>query len=127
MRQVEVFRPYTDEFPEHLLLAEGADDQCLTLWAEAEMLRVAKRGEEVLGAYAMVRLDTERFLLHGIVVAPPVRHQGLGRWLTGHAIGVAESKGGRYLELADTGGSRCFARMGFERAADSFHFAMIPE
>ena len=69
LREVEVFKPYTDEFPETLLLAEEADDACLDRWQVAEILRIAKRGTEILGVYAMNRTDALHFDLLGVVVA----------------------------------------------------------
>ena len=82
--------------------------------ALAEILRVAKLAGDIVAVYAMQRRGNT-FHLFGVVVAPSVRKQGLGRWVTGHAIGVAESKGGRHLTLDNGGSSRCFSRMGFKR------------
>ncbi len=139
LREVEVFKPYVNEFPEHLLLNEGAEEAVLTAWQEAQILRVAKRGSSLLGAYAMQRQQLagggEEFCLLGVVVDPVFRRQGLGRWLTGHAIGVAESKGGRRLCLHSPpgcgGGTRMFTRMGFARpgaaSAGEMVFDLIPE
>ena len=115
LREVEIFRPYNNEFPEQLLLDAGVSEDDLHYWSDAEMLRVAKLGEQMLAVYSMDRQGTD-YLLHGIVVDPRYRKQGLGRWFAGHAIGVAESKGGRLVWLTQSGGSRCFLRMGFERA-----------
>lgn len=125
MREIEVFKPYANEFPEHLL-AE-ADEAVVTAWQAAETLRIAKQREEILGVYAMQRIDSAWFELLGVVVAQPARHQGLGRWLVGHAIGVAESKGGRHLRVRASGGSRLFAAMGFARDARGLYFDMIQE
>ncbi len=126
-REIEIFKPYVNEFPEHLLTEAGAGDEVVERWQEAELLRIAKHGERILGMYAMYRVDSQNFHLLGVVVDFPQRHQGLGRWLTGHAIGVAESKGGRHLYLPPTGSSRCFSHMGFQRRGDGFYFDMIQE
>ena len=126
-REIEIFKPYANEFPEHLLTDAGAADEVVEQWQAAELLRIAKRGESILGMYAMHRVDKESFHLSGVVVDFPQRHQGLGRWLTGHAIGVAESKGGRHLFLPSVGGSRCFTHMGFQRRDEGFYFDMIQE
>ena len=127
LREVEVFKPYPNEFPEEMLLAEDDDETEVERWLGAEILRVAKRGEQVLGVYAMARVDTINFDLIGVVVSPRVRKQGLGRWLIGHAIGVAESKGGRFLHIANTGATRTFANLGFTRQNDGWTFQMIQE
>ena len=127
-RTVEVFRPYVDAFPEELLLAEEMPEALITRWTEAEIVRVAKFGEYVAGIYALDRTpDPYWFQLHGVIIAHPQRHRGLGTWLTGHAIGVAESKGGRHLTLPSAGGSRCFSRIGFVRHDGGLRFDLIPE
>lgn len=127
LREIEVFKPYSNEFPHDLLLREGLDDDCAATWLQAETLRVAKRESEVLGVYAMNRIDREDFRVLGVLIAPASRKQGLGRWLIGHAIGVAESKGGRRVTLESPGSSRIFARMGFERGPEVWTFDLIQE
>ena len=124
-RAIEVFKPYTDEFPEDLLIAQQCDQA--DVWRDAEILRIAKKGEEIQGVYAMNRVDATTFDLLGIVVSPTVAKQGLGRWLTGHAIGVAESKGGRLVTLAHAGGTRMFFHIGFTRTDQGWHYQLIPE
>lgn len=126
-RDIEMFRPYDDEFPEALLVDAGADDGCIERWQAAEMVRIAKIGERLVACYAMDRGRDLEFILHGIVTEPALRGQGLGRWVVGHAIGVAESKGARRLRLAQSGGSRCFARMGFVPDDHGLRFDLIPE
>jgi GNAT superfamily N-acetyltransferase len=127
-RSVEVFRPYANEFPEELLSAEQMSDTSIAAWAAAEMVRIAKLDGYIAGIYALDRTsDAHWFHLHGVIVAHPQRHRGLGTWLTGHAIGVAESKGGRHLTLPCAGGSRCFAHMGFVPHDGSLRFDLIPE
>lgn len=132
LRQVEIFKPYANELPEQLLVDAGADEAQLAAWLQAPILRVAKLQDELLAAYAMQRDDQQTFALHGVVVEPRRRKQGLGRWLTGHAIGVAESKGGRRLLLvAPTARgqfTRMFTHMGFTRdPSGRMCFDLIPE
>ena len=149
LRDVEVFKPYPNEFPEELLVDAQVSDEIIERWHDAPILRVAKRGDEVLGVYAMSqRLPLDEslaavpeasggqqisrrsgwaFLLYGVVIAPQVRRQGLGRWLIGHAIGVAESKGGQQLWLAQSGGSRCFNKLGFTGHTYPEPYAQIPD
>ena len=127
LREIEIFRPYNDEFPEPLLLEANATEACLTQWQNAEILRIAKRREEILGCYAMVRLNEVEFHLFGVAVQHKVRNQGLGRWVVGHAIGVAESKGARQISIDAIGSSRCLQQVGFERGEDKWTFCMIQE
>lgn len=125
LRQIEIFRPYSDELPISLLTGESLSDASLDQWLTCETLRVAKLGTEVLGAYAMDRLDAIQFHLHGVIVDRSHRKQGLGRWLVGHAIGVAESKGGRHLQAGTR--AQVYRRLGFADRDNTFIFDMIQE
>ena len=126
-RALEVFRPYDDEFPEELLWDAGADDPCIERWRMAQMVRIARYEAELTAVYAMDRQDLTTFVLHGVVVASRLRRRGIGRWMIGHAIGVAESKGGRHIVLPSTGGSRCFSHIGFAPQGDQLQYDLIPE
>ena len=127
LRSVEVFKPYAHELPEALLETAGLAEETIDQWLAAETLRVAKIGTDVLGAYAMVRLDAINFELYGVIVEPRIRKQGLGRWLVGHAIGVAESKGGRHLHTSATSGTRMYKKLGFVDSGERLTFDMIQE
>ena len=56
-----------------------------------------------------------------------VRRQGLGRWLVGHAIGVAESKGARHVLVASAQGRRFLRQIGFTEDPSGLRFDLIPE
>ena len=127
LRDVEVFKPYSNEAPEELLWAQGVQETDVQTWLSAEMLRIAKLGDEVLGMYALDRGDGTTYLLHGVVVAPARRRHGLGRWMVGHAIGVAESKGARAILFAGAGARRFFTHIGFRAVAAGQRFDLIPE
>ena len=127
LRQIEVFKPYDQELPHSLLEDEALSDVTVARWLDAEILRVGKLRSEVLGVYAMDRVDATHFLLHGAIVARSTRKQGLGRWLVGHAIGVAESKGGRHLQAAGDRSSRLYLRMGFTQRDGQPIFDMIQD
>lgn len=127
IRELEVFKPYANELPEALLEEVELNDGEVAAWLGAQTLRIAKKGSDVLGVYAMDRVDAVNFHLHGVIVTQRLRKQGLGRWLVGHAIGVAESKGGRHLHTHATGGSRMYSRLGFARRGDGHVFDMIQE
>lgn len=127
LRDVEVFKPYANEVPEDLLWAENMAEVDVQIWLSAEILRIAKLGEEVLGVYALDRGDGTTYELRGVIVAPAWRRHGLGRWLLGHAIGVAESKGARHIFFASACARRFFAGIGFAEAAAGQRFDLIPE
>lgn len=125
LRDIEVFRPYPDELPISLLERESLSEADIDRWLSAETLRVAKLGTQVWGAYAMDRLDATHFHLHGVIVDTARRKQGLGRWMVGHAIGVAESKGGRHLQ--SNGRAQLYRRLGFSERNGVHVFDMIQE
>jgi len=127
IREVEIFNPYNNEFPEDMLLHEGADEACIDVWREAQLVRIAKVDESIIGIYAMDRLSSRLFYLHGVIVVRGMRHQGLGRWMIGHAIGVAESKGGRQVQTLRTSRTRCFTNIGFMPNGENLQYDLIPE
>lgn len=127
IREIEVFRPYTNEVPEDLLLAEPFSASEVDAWLQADMVRVAKRKEEVLAVYAMDPGDNLVFHLHGVVVAQRWRKQGLGRWLVGHAIGVAESKGARHVQVLNPKTLRFWRSLNFVEDGAGMRFDLIPE
>ena len=126
-REIDVYKPLAREFPADLLVAAGADAADLTAWSDAETLRLASRGQAVLGGYAMNRLSVERFELLGVVVEEGHRTQGLGRWLVGHALGVAESKGGQEVVIANPGNTAMFTQMGFSQRENVCLYELVPE
>ena len=127
LREVEVFRPYANEIPEDLLWSEDFTAGQVDTWLNAEMVRIAKRADDVLAMYAMDCGDGETYVLHGVVVSPGWRRQGLGRWLVGHAIGVAESKGGRHVLFPEDRAKRFLGHVGFVDDQRGQRFDLIPE
>ena len=125
LREVAVFRPYPDEFPDELfsVLPHALEDRI----AHSEFVRIAKVGRETVAAYAMDRGSDQGFVLHAIVVGEPWRGRGLGRWFVGHAIGVAESKGARYLVIPDASNSRFLDGLGFFATSVGQRFDLVPE
>lgn len=101
----------------------------------AEILRVAKLNEVIIACYAMhgpLIEEGERgtdYVLQMVAVQEQYRHQNVGRWLMGHAIGVAESKGGRGLQVPHTAHQDFFLTLGFTADATigGFRFQMIQE
>ena len=121
-----MFRPYANEVPEGLFF-DHFDEGTAAHALDAEMIRIAKRNEDILAVYAMDRGDGITYRLHALAVAPPVRKQGLGRWLVGHAIGVAESKGARHVLVEVKQGSRFLKQIGFVDDPRGLRFDLIPE
>ena len=101
----------------------------------AEILRVAKLNEVIIACYAMHGPLLEEgesntdYVLQMVAVQEQYRHQNVGRWLMGHAIGVAESKGGRGLQVPHTAHQDFFLTLGFTADATigGFRFQMIQE
>lgn len=115
-RDIEVYPPYPHEDPSHLV--GGA--------AEGELVRVAKLDNRVIGAYRLVRTGETRFAIRALVVDEEYRGCGVGRWLLGHAIGIAELKGGRVIDTPPAA-ERFFAQSGFEPAGDVLRLRLTPE
>ena len=127
LRDYEVFRGDPAELPK---------DMAATLSSLArppDVLRVAKLAECIIGCYAMhepLLLDNQvarTFVLAMVMVEPNYRGNGVGRWLVGHAIGVAETKGGRHLVAELAGPAAFFTGLGFQSSAEGFQFDMHPE
>ena len=122
--QVQIFRPYPDEVPWDLLVGDAADRP--EYGASAQM-RVAKLDDEVIAVYVLEASEPLVYYLATLVVAPGYRRRGLGRWLLGHAIGLAESKGGRELRVRGGQGERFLLAHHFEHLGDELRFVFIPE
>jgi GNAT superfamily N-acetyltransferase len=128
-RKVDLFRPYPDEVPWQLLGQTGIDDDTLSELLSLDFVRVAKHQGRVVGAYGLRPLDPTRYELVTLVVEPAYRRQGLGRWLAGHAIGLAETKGGReILARPGPGPSRRFLeQLDFQPDGDALLLTLTPE
>lgn len=108
---VLIVRPKPDEVPWRLLCLGEHEAKFPDI---SELMRIAKHGQRVLGGYL---LEAKTWKLLRLAVVPEVRRQGLGYWLLGHAVGVAESRGAAQIciELEETHPSRgLFLRYGFK-------------
>lgn len=133
-RDVSMFRPYPDEVPWELLTepapaGAGVDDAVVTELLDANFVRVAKHDERVVGVYALRPLAPTRFELVALAVDAGYRRQGLGRWLAGHAIGLAETKGGREVVArpADAAARRFLTGLDFQPDVDALVLTLTPE
>jgi predicted N-acetyltransferase YhbS len=62
-----------------------------------------------------------------LAVAEGCRRQGLGHWLLGHALGLAESKGAREVVVRGHRGRRFLARVGFRVDGPDQTLSLTPE
>lgn len=122
---VTVYRPSPGEVPRDLV---GAD-------APLDDVRIAKVGgpgseshgspSRVVGAYRLVQLDAETFAIRALGVYPAYRRAGIGRWLLGHAIGIAESRGARVIDAE--GPPEFLQPVGFQPRAGGYRLVLTPE
>ena len=117
---VTVYRPFPGEVPCDLV---GAD-------APLDDVRIAKvdgQGSKsrVVGAYRLVQVDAERFAIRALGVYPAYRGAGIGRWLLGHAIGIAESRGARVIDAKGPPGF--LQPVGFKPRAGGHRLVLTPE
>lgn len=115
-RDVEVSTPRAAEMPVDIV---GAG-------VEPSEVRVAKLRGRLIGAYHLVRVDEQRFAIRALGVCAPARRRGVGRWLLGHALGVAESRGGRFVQAPD-GAAGFFRKAGFAEDARGLCFTLTQE
>ena len=115
-RDVEVYPPYAHEDPAHLV----------GVAADGELVRVAKLDGRVIGAYRLARTGETSYTIRAVVVDENHRGRGVGRWLLGHAIGIAELKGGRVVD-APLAAREFFAKAGFKPAGDMLRLGLTPE
>ncbi len=130
-RDVQVLRPYRDEIPWEQLeagFAHGSDEALAAL--DLNYLRIARYQGDFAGFYAIIPRNPTCFELLTLGVAPAYRRQGLGRWLLGHALGLAETKGGREMIAAPPAagvGREFLRRAGFEVQGDRLCLPFTPE
>ena len=123
-RQIEVFRADPDDLPEFLLTLHHQFGQ------QSDLLRVAKIGTQTVAGYGLTSATEARgnFCLDWIAVLPELRRQGVGRWVMGHAMGVAESKSGGGLVTPRLEPAEFFQRLHFTAVDDGgWQSVFLPE
>jgi len=115
LRSLAIGRPKPNDVPWDLLLEADPSRERVTAYLDLEWTRVARDETSALGVYVLARRDAHRFELMNIAVREDCRGIGLGRRLLGHAIGLAEAKGGRLVEVG-TGNSSFDALEFYQRA-----------
>ena len=138
-QDVNIYRPYPDDIPWELLLLADPDESRIYEYADADYMRVAKLEDESIGVYVVRALSPTVYELCNLAVAPAWRRRGLGRWLLGHAIGIAESKGGREIVVSipvpggghapppSAGWRGLFERTGFVAGDRELRLVLTPE
>ena len=116
-RDAKIIRLNMQQIPWPLLLEADPGRAMVTDYLSEAFTRVAWIGDDAIGVYALKRLSPISFELMNISVAETFQGSGLGRRLLGHAVGLAEAKGGREVYVG-TGNSsfsalRLYQRMGF--------------
>ena len=114
-RDARILRPYPEEVPWNLLLDADPSRTRIESYLSDSLTRIAKRDDDVIGVYALKRIDEITFELMNIAVAEVYQGTGLGRRLLGHSIGLAESSGGRVIDVG-TGNSSFGALRFYQRA-----------
>ena len=105
-RDTEFYRPELDELPASLKagLAEMLNDDARQF--DMEYTRVlgfrspGTKSLRALGIYSMSPVSDALWELRKWRMEPDYQGQGLGRRLLGHALGLAESKGGRRVTIS---------------------------
>ena len=121
-RDIDIYRPWDDEIP----WRDVGED------ANPDGIRVAKLNGEIVGGYYLETLPDSRFVIRAWFVYEPFQRHGVGHWLLGHALGLAESYGGRVVGL-DLGSAAApwlgdyLQRIGFEDEAGCLKFELTPE
>ena len=122
---VTVYRPFPGEVPGDLVGADAPLDDVRVAKVDGHGSQSHGSRSRIVGAYRLVKVDAARFAISALGVYPAYRGLGIGRWLLGHAIGIAESRGAR---LVDAEGPRDFLEpVGFTPWAGGFRLVLTPE
>ncbi len=127
MRGFDVYPPYRDELPVDLFEPPHSDGFYRPSDPPSEFVRIAKNSDQVLGIYELDRIELGLFRIRSLIVNQSYRRQGVGRWLLGHAIGVAESKGGRQVILGSNRAKEFFRKFDFYEVEGSLRYDFIPD
>jgi N-acetylglutamate synthase-like GNAT family acetyltransferase len=100
--------------------------RCGKCWSSISSA-VAKLEGRIVGAYGVRPLTPTRYEIVSLAVAEGWRGKGFGRWLLGHAIGLAESRGGREIVVRGQRPAAFLRRFGFEPSGPDLHLELTPE
>jgi ribosomal protein S18 acetylase RimI-like enzyme len=132
LAELKIGRPRgARDVPWDLLVDADPDRAHIEGYLDFAWTRVMWHEGVALGVYVLARRDETRFEIKNLAVDARYRGRGIGRWLLGHAIGLAESKGGRVIVVgADRAGPAALAllrRAGFRNHQVSFVLILEPE
>ena len=116
-RRFPIYRPHWHERPTQLLARDISRD------TELDWIRIAKDKGEVIAAYEIEQKDAWNFAVLSLQVAESYRNQGLGRWMLLHAVGLIESKGGRFVHTQCLNHRNFILRIGFTEVTPG-HYVM---
>jgi N-acetylglutamate synthase-like GNAT family acetyltransferase len=122
-----MFRPYPEEAPWALLAEAGSAAEMLEDSLDLDLVRIAKLEGQIVGAYALRELTPICFELVALAIRADSRSQGCGRWLLGHALGLAESRGGQAVRVRGQRHAGFLARVGFVPDGSDLLLEFTPE
>ena len=129
-RDIKIYRPFPQDLPS-CLSSQGCNLDDVRIAKLASLAR--KRGsplpgcEPVVGAYWLVKGSEDGlYELKTLMVHESYRRRGIGRWLLGHALGIAETRGGRVV-AAPNAGEVFFRRTGFADEGCGLRLRLTPE
>ena len=124
IRQIEMYRAESADLPTYFSEFQAQFGR------GADLLRVAKLDGRIVAAYALTSAVAPRgyFGLNWLAVLPDLRRQGIGRWVAGHAMGVAESKSGSGLVVNHDEPLEFLHKLGFRADINySWRLEFLPE
>lgn len=128
-RDVKIYRPFPADVPA-CLSRQGCDLDDVRIAkldpaaAQREGMRLAK---DVIGTYWLVRrADNDLYEIKALAVCRRFRRRGIGGWLLGHALGIAETRGGRVV-AAPTAAAAFFRKAGFADEGGGLRLRLTPE
>jgi len=127
VRSFDVYPPQRGELPIKLFAPPHCEDFYRPAEPPSEFVRIAKNPENVLGIYELDRVEKGLFRIRSLIVDRSFRRQGVGSWLLGHAIGVAESKGGRQVDLKNNIAKNFFRKFDFYEVEGNLQYDLIPD
>ncbi|MGA0839792.1 MAG: GNAT family N-acetyltransferase [Pseudomonadales bacterium] len=126
-RHLETFRPWSHEMPWDLLLGADVDRETLEEVVALELVRVAKLDGRIVAAYGIRPQTPTCYELVSLVVEHAWRGRDFGRWLMGHALGLAESRGGREVVVRGHHHADFLQRFGFAPSGSDLRLELTPE
>jgi ribosomal protein S18 acetylase RimI-like enzyme len=104
-RAAHILRPADGEYPWDLLLEADPSRARVEGYVSDALTRIAHVDDEAIAVYALVRKAPTCFELMNDAVRDDYRGCGLGRRMFGHALGLAESKGARVVDVGTANSS----------------------